>query len=378
MALSTRSQVRRDYYCCTPFFYYPLLTSLLLLFARAEMGQGIIAELGEKDGSMVKVKDGRYGVYINWRKVNAKLPVEYADNPETLPLEEAWSLIQEKSASGGGRTKQKSTSEVELPPAPKRPKSAYLYFCAEKRPQVAETVKSLGDVSKELARLWAETTDRRPYEEMAAAGKQEYEQLKVEWQKECQELLTKSSSSSTKKRNGVKKQTTLSPGPKRPKSAYLFFCADKRPEVSKTAKSLGDISKELARLWAETEDNPEERQKYQDLADEDKKRYEQEVLQVSNNKVNNVNGKVASSKRKSSIKKQSSKKTSNRAPSAYMLFCSEYRKTIVDDQGNKLPFGETTKRLAQMWKECDAETKTRFQEQAAEEKTKLLQSSPAS
>jgi len=346
----------------------------------------VIAELGEKDGSMVLVKDGRFGVYINWKKVNAKLPVEYAENPETLPLEEAWSLIVEKGASGksGSKSKKSASSQVELPPAPKRPKSAYLHFCAEKRPEVAENVKSLGDISKELSRLWADTSDRQPYEDLAAAGKAEYEAKKLEWQKKCQELLDKASSSSMKKLN-VRKKTT-SPGvneasaPKRPKSAYLFFCAKKRPEVSKKVKSLGDISKELARMWAETAENEKERKKYQDMADADKRRYEEELMQSgkvngkSPTQTSKVPKKQTATKKQTTTKKQSAtKKSSTRAPSAYMLFCSEKRKTIVDDQGEKLSFGETTKRLAQMWKECDEETRTRFQNQAAEEK-KLLQS----
>ena len=348
----------------------------------------MIAELGEKDGSMVLVKDGRFGVYINWNKINAKLPAEYADNPETLPLEEAWALIEEKADNAKPGRKSKKSAQVELPPAPKRPLSAYLHFCAEKRPEVAEKATSLGEISKELSRLWAETSDRSPYEDMAAAGKAEYEEQKREWQKKCQELLEKSSSASTKKRNGRKENAGAringASSPKRPKSAYLFFCMEKRPEVSKArVKSIGDISKELARLWAETAENEEGRKKYQDMAAADKKRYEQELMKLGlvNGKETTVNGKVATprskatKKRPATSKKQSgSKKTSTRAPSAYMLFCSENRNNIVDDQGEKLPFGATAKKLAAMWRLADKETKAHFQNQADEEKKKLLQS----
>lgn len=347
------------------------------MLSGTETGQGVIAELGEKDGFMVKVKDGRFGAYVNWKKVNAKLPAEYVNDPSSLPLDEAWNLIVEKGGSGkaGNKSKKKGKSQVELPPAPKRPKSAYLHFCAEKRPDVAEKAKSLGEVSKELARLWAETKDRQPYEDLAAAGKAEYEEKKLEWQKKCQELLDKSSSSTAKKQSGSKKAATArtngSPAPKRPMSCYLFFCADKRAEVSKKVKSLGDISKELARLWAETADDVEVRQKYQDMADADKKRYEEEMIQFNGVEENGKvapkrNGKAAPKNK--SAKKPSQKKASTRAPSAYMLFCGEFRKTIVDEQGEKLPFGETAKRLAKMWKECDDETRARFQEQAADAK----------
>ena len=354
--------------CC---FNDHVFDSQSVLVDLAELGRGVLAELGEKDGSMVKIKDGQFGVYINWKKVNAKLPVEYADNPETMPLEEAWSLILEK---GGGSSKKKSKNGVELPPPPKRPLSAYLHFCAEKRPKVAETVKSLGDVSKELARLWAETTDREPFEKLAAAHKQEYEEKKRIWQEECQKVLDDIPKGGKRTTSATSKaRKPLVPPPKRPKSAYLYFCADKRPEVSKTVKELGEVTKELARLWAETAGG-EERQQYQELAVADKARYEKEMVQytsivkskngVAEDAVNgsHVNGKKAPSTKKTS--KKTSTRKATRAPSAYMLFCSEHRKTIVDDKGEKLPFGETTKRLAQMWRECDDETRARFQEQA--------------
>ena len=308
----------------------------------------------------MRVKNGRFGVYINWKKVNAKLPVHYAENPEKMPLEEAWSLILEK----GGKPKTAKTPQLELPQAPKRPKSAYLHFCAEKRPEVAEKVQSVGEISKELARLWAATTDRQSYEDLAVEEKAQYEEKKRLWKIECQAVLDKSSS-----RSNI--QSTKKQAPKRPKSAYLFFCADKRPQVSAT--SLGDVSKELARLWAETADDHEDRKKYQELAAADKKRYEQEILLYTNGEVNGmaVPKKVVDSKKAAGREKPASKKATpnkTRAPSAYMLFCSENRKTLVDNDGQKLPFGETTKRLAQMWKECDEDTRRRFEDQAARQK----------
>ena len=45
------------------------------------MGAGVLAEVGEKEGKMVTVKSGRFGAYINWNRVNAKLPSEYVDDP---------------------------------------------------------------------------------------------------------------------------------------------------------------------------------------------------------------------------------------------------------------------------------------------------------
>jgi hypothetical protein len=57
-----------------------------------------------------------------------------------------------------------------------------------------------------------------------------------------------------------------------------------------------------------------------------------------------------------------------RVPSGYMLFCSDYRRTIVDADGNKLPFGETTKRLAELWRECDPVIKAKYYALSEDEK----------
>jgi hypothetical protein len=65
----------------------------------------------------------------------------------------------------------------------------------------------------------------------------------------------------------------------------------------------------------------------------------------------------------------------SRAPSAYMLFCREYRPTMLDQDGQKLPLGETTKRLASLWKECDDDARAKFQQQATEEKEQLQSAS---
>lgn len=343
-----------------------------------------MAELGEKDGSQVTVKKGRFGDYLNWKKVNAKLPTEYMDNPEEMPLEEAWMLIQEKEKSTPSKGLKKKV-QSNLPPAPKRAKTSYLHFCAEHRPKVAETTKSLGEVSKKLAELWAATSDneRRRFEDMAAAGKEEYNQKKVAWKEECKKLGAK---------NGKASKGNAAPGgPKRPKSAYLYFCDARRPEVSKTETKLGDISKKLAQLWAETTDRSE----YAALADNDKARYEAEKIQYAKDPKSfetiasstaraGVKGvrksatrpiKTVSVKRKGKAKKAKGVTKSKRALSAYMLFCRETRNEIVDDNGEKLPLGETTKRLALRWKECDSETRAKFDAMAAEEKEKLLVSS---
>ena len=342
-----------------------------IINAPDRLARGVLAELGEKDGSMVCVKDGRFGMYINWKRVNAKMPAEYHENPNELPLEEAWELIQAKAGStaGKGRGKKNSSQAINLPPAPKRPLSAYLHFCAEKRPEVAESGGSLGEVSKALSALWADCDARQKYDDLAATGKEEYAEKKKAWKEDCDRIMSEAGLTTARRLNGRK---TKSPdnGIQKPLSAYLHFCKAMRPKVAKEGMQLGQVSKELARLWAETgEGGGEERQKYQDMAAADKERYEKELAETS------VNGRTARAKPASGRKstKKSAKTTKvPRAPSAYMLFCGDNRQNVSKEDGSKPTFGETTKLLAAMWKEIDDTTRDKYQQQAAEAKQKLM------
>ena len=64
-----------------------------------------IKELGDHpDGGAMAVMPGRYGPYVKWEKVNATLPKDI--EPESLTVEQAVALVNEKAASSGkGRKK---------------------------------------------------------------------------------------------------------------------------------------------------------------------------------------------------------------------------------------------------------------------------------
>lgn len=65
-----------------------------------------LKELGEHpDGGAITVRDGRFGPYVNWGKVNATLPK--GKDPQTVSVEEALVLIAERAAKDGGKTKAK-------------------------------------------------------------------------------------------------------------------------------------------------------------------------------------------------------------------------------------------------------------------------------
>lgn len=240
--------------------------------------KNVVAELGEKEGALVSVKSGRFGQYLNWKKVNARLPIEYCNSLPGISLDEAWVLIQERvcaSLPAKGRAKKSqlssgnSSSPSDLPPQPKRPMSAYLHFCSQKRPEVTKQAKSFGETSKALAQLWADTSeaDKKEFIQKAKAGKEIYLQQKQKWEAECQAMLKRPK----KERSSSRKSSTQ--GPKKPRSAYLYFCSANRPSVSQQFQGLSEITKELARQWSELGDRSE----YEAMASKDKERFAREM-----------------------------------------------------------------------------------------------------
>ncbi len=85
----------------------------LIEHKRANPGRGRgaaakpLRELGEhpEKGGALNVMDGRYGPYVKWEKVNATLPKEMT--PESITLEQAIALVEEKAAKGGKKPAKK-------------------------------------------------------------------------------------------------------------------------------------------------------------------------------------------------------------------------------------------------------------------------------
>ncbi|HSX75034.1 MAG TPA: topoisomerase C-terminal repeat-containing protein, partial [Shinella sp.] len=59
------------------------------------------------DGGPITVRDGKYGPYVNWAKVNATLPKGKA--ADSVTLEEALVLIAEKAGKAPAKGKAKAT-----------------------------------------------------------------------------------------------------------------------------------------------------------------------------------------------------------------------------------------------------------------------------
>ncbi|MCC5640952.1 topoisomerase DNA-binding C4 zinc finger domain-containing protein, partial [Nostoc sp. CHAB 5844] len=117
--------------------------------ARGRTAAAAIKELGDHpDGGAITVRDGRYGPYVNWGKVNATLPK--GKDPQDITVEEALVLIAERAAKdGGGKAKAKKApakaakakSDDGAAEKPKKAAAKPKAAAAKKAPAKAKTTK---------------------------------------------------------------------------------------------------------------------------------------------------------------------------------------------------------------------------------------------
>jgi DNA topoisomerase-1 len=101
-----------------------------------------LKDLGDHpDGGKITVRDGKYGPYVNWAKVNATLPK--GKDPQSVTVEEALALIVEKSGKPSGtKARAKAPAKAKVAAATTKTAKATAKPKAKvvKKP-VAKTVK---------------------------------------------------------------------------------------------------------------------------------------------------------------------------------------------------------------------------------------------
>jgi hypothetical protein len=176
------------------------------------------------------------------------------------------------------------------PDAPKRPRSSYIWFCGDKRAGVVEEFPEAKatEVSKKLGALWkskyASAKKRAKWVKKAAEDKERYTEAMKGYDRPSDDeieakLLAMGKRVPGKGKNGKKKRKKKDPNaPKRPCSAYIYFCKDMRTPTKEEHPDLSaqDISRKLGELWKNKYAKARKRTKWVDLAAEDKERYEEE------------------------------------------------------------------------------------------------------
>lgn len=289
---------------------------LLATASKSALSSQALAVVGQLDGKNITVMKGRFGPYLKMGAVNARLPDLYQDLPEEIPLADAIEAILAKadqdpkgkkgskaaasktksSASGKAagskirgvaakstgrkaqaapkpKARSKGLVKASSKEAPKRAKSAFIFFCAEKRSEVAAKGLSFGDITKELGLMWKglNQEERAPYEEMSSLDK-----LKSKSGKPTAIPAAASAAAhKSKLQQVVKTASSAAKGAKRPRSAYLFFCSDKRQDVAAQGITFGEITKQLSAMWQELDEA--QRAKYEAAAEADRARYRSEL-----------------------------------------------------------------------------------------------------
>lgn len=149
-----------------------------------------------------------------------------------------------------------------------------------------------------------------------------------------------------------KKNNKITGQPKKPKSAYICFCHGNR-EYAKERFPESDnreIMVRLGELWREISDDSEKTKEWRTKAEEDKKRYEQEMAAFHEAHPEHV--------KKDPIKK---------AMTAYVLFSNDQRKVLKQTSPDLDP-KEVMSKLGELWKAASSDVKDKYAKLAADEK----------
>jgi tRNA A37 N6-isopentenylltransferase MiaA len=197
------------------------------------------------------------------------------------------------------------------------------------------------------------------YNKLAAEDKARYQdEIKV---------YAPSSDDESAPKKGSKKKSDPNV-PKRGKTAYNYFCSDKRAEAKEElgveAKAT-EVTSLLGKMWKdlkEDDDRSEEMDKYNKLAADDKARYEDNTKKVvdevvENKVVEEIKPLVKKSKKVDDDTKPAKSKT------GYTYFCQSNRESVKDDNP-EMKATEVTKELARLWKELSNEDKQEWSDSA--------------
>jgi len=145
-------------------------------------------------------------------------------------------------------------------------------------------------------------------------------------------------------------------------SAYAFFVQTCREEHKKKHPNenvvFAEFSKKCAERWKTMSDK--EKQRFHQLAEKDKKRYDGEMANYKPPK-----GEKGGKKRKRTKDPNAPK----RALSAFFWFCNDERPRVKEHM-NDATVGEVAKELGRRWNDCTEDVKSKYEALAAKDKAR--------
>jgi len=190
------------------------------------------------------------------------------------------SEVGKKSKPIAKRSKKKKD-----PNAPKRPRSAYILFCAQERPNVKKDNPDAkpADILKLLAERWKtiSESDKKDFAGKASDDKDRYSD-------EMQHYAPPADAGSDdedgggrrkkgKKEKGSRKKKKKDPNePKKPQTAYLIFGNKERSNIKAEHPEMkqSEIMKQIGIRWNTLD--PANKKPFIEMASADKERYERE------------------------------------------------------------------------------------------------------
>ena len=291
------------------------------------------------------------------------------------------------SKKGGKRTKRD-------PAAPKRGCSSYIFFCQDKRAEVKEANPDFkgAAITVELGRMWREDVseeDKEKYTSMATNDKERYNSAMADYTPSAEFLESKSDSDSSDSKKPKKTKKDRKPGPKKARSAYIFFCVDKRADVKAANDDMNtkDITSELGRLWREDyKDDAKKSKKWMTMAKKDKERFEKEKAEwvdpsgescapdakksskktesdesTSDDEKSETESDEKTKGKKTKGKKKTAKKADKKGAKAtgFIAFCQQTRETMRTENPD-WSMKQVTNEMSKIWESMDDDEKSNY------------------
>lgn len=200
-------------------------------------------------------------VYLESKSVDKDVIEDWLSDENQKKLEKFIKGLQKKEDKKKAKKQEKKNKHKD---EPKKPKSAYICFCTEKRQEVKDNNDGISntDIMAELGKLWKvlSDSDKLKWEKAADNDKKRYET-------ELQKFYAEHPEEVKEEKSKIKK----------PVSSYVIFSNLKRPEVKSKNPTLSpkEILTLLGKMWKELSDDDKE--EYKELAAEDKARYQRET-----------------------------------------------------------------------------------------------------
>lgn len=192
-----------------------------------------------------------------WQSADQDLKQEYKDKAEQDKKRYDEELETYEPKEGFQNPKEKKSSKKKKKSGPSKPLNAYMWFCKDKRDELKGKFNNT-EILRELGRLWKNLSEKKkkPYVEKAEQDKERY-------QDEMKDYVPAEGEEKNEKK-GKGKKSVKSDGTKRPMSAYLLFCKDKRAVLKENEPELKqpEIMKKLGEMWKSA--SQKEKKKYTD------------------------------------------------------------------------------------------------------------------